>query len=315
MFRIRRVIDQTLPVDLHAVQQAEEIFRSQFHYVPAEDIRSIGDKLGNPFRERLRYVLYVAESARGVLLGASLVCHDPDLKFCFLDFLAAARGSVRGGVGGALYERVRHQAAAWGCRGLFADVLTDDPEKCPEGDAGLTNASRLKFYERYGARPIVNTRYDTQLAAWGPAPFLLLFDALDSDASLSREWTRKVVAAVLTRKYGDTCSAALVEEIVSSFQDDPVRIRPFRYVRPEKVRSEVVSPQVELAALVATDRHAIHHVRERGYVEAPVRVDSILKVLEGTGRFERVRPRSFPEKHILAVHDKAFILSVRSNCV
>ena len=31
-------------------------------------------------------------------------------------------------------------------------------------------------------------------------------------------------------------------------------------------------PADERIALIVSDRHTIHHVRERGYVEAPVRI-------------------------------------------
>lgn len=64
-------------------------------------------------------------------------------------------------------------------------------------------------------------------------------------------------------------------------------------------------------ALVVTDLHAIHHVRERGYVEAPARIDAIERELRTLPFLERVEPRTFPESHILAVHDRDFVEYLR----
>jgi hypothetical protein len=46
-----------------------------------------------------------------------------------------------------------------------------------------------------------------------------------------------------------------------------------------------VLPEKKKIWLAVNDRHSIHHVRERGYVESPVRVKSILKELEKSGLF------------------------------
>ncbi|MCC7354959.1 MAG: hypothetical protein IT330_14540, partial [Anaerolineae bacterium] len=66
--------------------------------------------------------------------------------------------------------------------------------------------------------------------------------------------------------------------------------------------------------LVVNDRHAIHHVRERGYVETPNRITSILKGIEPTGLFARIDAQHFPERHIKAVHDSGFVSYVKSVC-
>jgi acetoin utilization deacetylase AcuC-like enzyme len=63
----------------------------------------------------------------------------------------------------------------------------------------------------------------------------------------------------------------------------------------------------EQIALIVNDRHQIHHVHERGYVESPVRVRSILAELDKSGLFARLKPRAFPDKNIHAVHDADFV--------
>jgi acetoin utilization deacetylase AcuC-like enzyme len=68
-----------------------------------------------------------------------------------------------------------------------------------------------------------------------------------------------------------------------------------------------VVPGDERIALIINDKHQIHHVRERGYVEAPVRIQTILKAIEPTGLFEIIPIRHFSEQHIKAVHDPEFV--------
>ena len=74
------------------------------------------------------------------------------------------------------------------------------------------------------------------------------------------------------------------------------------------------SPAPDSIALVINDKHDIHHVRERGYVEAPVRVASILKQIEPTGWFHRVAARPYPDSHLLAVHDPDYVHYLKTVC-
>ena len=67
-------------------------------------------------------------------------------------------------------------------------------------------------------------------------------------------------------------------------------------------------------ALVVHDQQAIHHVRERGYVESPARIPSILRQLQRTDLFEEVPARHYSEKHIKAVHDADFVNYLKGTC-
>jgi acetoin utilization deacetylase AcuC-like enzyme len=102
--------------------------------------------------------------------------------------------------------------------------------------------------------------------------------------------------------------------VVDSFRDDPVRVREPRYFRKQVSTIVPVSDRFRKIALVVTDRHAIHHVRERGYVESPVRIQTILEELERASLFDRVPPRDFSEKYITAVHDPGYIEYFRRVC-
>ena len=60
--------------------------------------------------------------------------------------------------------------------------------------------------------------------------------------------------------------------------------------------------------------HALHHVRERGYVERPARVDVILKALEPLPDVEKRPVRNFGEGPIRAVHDADFVNYLKNVC-
>jgi acetoin utilization deacetylase AcuC-like enzyme len=67
-------------------------------------------------------------------------------------------------------------------------------------------------------------------------------------------------------------------------------------------------------ALIVTDQHQIHHVKERGYVESPVRIRAISRVLEPTGFFDSVPLKSFGDSAINAVHDPDYVKYFKKVC-
>jgi acetoin utilization deacetylase AcuC-like enzyme/GNAT superfamily N-acetyltransferase len=315
VFRIRRIYDDILPVNKEAIGQVQSILRTQFWGVAEEEIAALPNHLRNPLKYRFRSILFVADDQHGRVKGFALLNHAADLNFCFLDFISAAPQKTGGGIGSILYERVREASVHFGVIGLFFECLPDDPALCKDEGTRKQNAARLRFYERYGARPVCNTAYETPLKPEDECAPYLVFDGLGQKISLRRETARAIVQAILERKYGNICPKGYIDMVVSSFGDDPVRLREPRYIKdkaPEPVPF-IHAKEIKIA-LVVNDRHHIHHVHERGYVESPVRVQSILKEIEPTGLFERFPPRRFSEKHILAVHDSGFVTYLKRVC-
>jgi acetoin utilization deacetylase AcuC-like enzyme/GNAT superfamily N-acetyltransferase len=314
MLRIRRIYDDVLPVNKETLPQVKEILRSQFPDVSEDEIDSLDGKLRNPFQQRFCTILFVAETMRGRVLGFATLLHEPEIAFAYLDWIATVSGKTGGGLGGALYDRVRREAVALRATGLFFECLPDDPHECPEPSVLKANRARLRFYERYGARPIINTAYERPVNPGDTCMPYLVFDGLDQPHPLRRAYAKKVVRAILERKYADLCPPEYVESVVASFKDDPVALRNFRYVKPEAAKSAVESQSFEQIALIINERHTIHHVHERGYVESPVRVRNILTELEKGGLCAQMKPRHFPAKHIYAVHDADFVNYLRRAC-
>jgi acetoin utilization deacetylase AcuC-like enzyme/GNAT superfamily N-acetyltransferase len=312
MFAIRRVYDDVLAVNRAAIEAASAILGAQFEGAPRRDVEGIADKLRNPFKQGFRTILFVAEEKRRKVVGFALLFHEPTLHFTYLDYIASAAGLTSRGIGGALYEKLRGEAVALGCRALLFECQPDDLPGVPE-EVRKANAARLRFYERYGARPIAGTEYhapvDDDDAEPGP---LLVLDRLGKNEPIDRAWMRKVVRAILERKYAHLCPPEYVDRVVRSIQDDPIALRELRYLR-KPVASQPRARR-ESIALVVNDRHDIHHVRERGYVESPVRIPRILAALGSTDWFETLRPKERSLRHVEAVHDKDLVGYLRRAC-
>jgi acetoin utilization deacetylase AcuC-like enzyme/GNAT superfamily N-acetyltransferase len=311
MLRIRRIYDDVLPVNKQILAQVKDILRSRFTGVKEAEIELIGEKLRNPFKHRFRTLLFVAETLRGKVQGFAMVLLEPEIGFVFLDWIAIIRGNTGGGLGDALYDRVRREALALNAKGIFFECLPDDVGACPDKALLKANRARLRFYERYGARPVVNTGYETPVNSDDSCMPYLVYDGLEMQKPLRKAFLKKVVRAILERKYADLCPPEYVESVLDSIKDDPVKLRDFRYVKPESAITDIGKRSLEQIAMIVNDKHTIHHVHERGYVESPVRVRSILVELEKSGMFVRLKPESFPEKHIYSIHDKDFVNYLR----
>jgi acetoin utilization deacetylase AcuC-like enzyme/GNAT superfamily N-acetyltransferase len=314
MIRIRRIYDDVLPVNRSALREVRQIFDEQFPDAPVADIEPLAERLRNPFRKRFRTILFVAENQRHHVNGFAIVLHEPEIGFCYLDYLAAGKAVPGRGIGAALYEHVRDEALGLGVEGVFFECLPDDKDRCADPAQRKLNAARLRFYERYGARPIVGTSYELPVpgAEDDNLPHLV-WDDLDRDRPLRAKFAKQVVRAVLERKYSDLCPPEYVRAVVDSFRDDPVRLREPRYVKvPEHRPATPHGP--ELIAMTINDKHEIHHIHERGYVESPVRIKAIAGELEGSGLVETIAVREYPLKHVLAVHDADFVDYLQRAC-
>jgi len=311
MFRIRQIVGDGLPIDRGEIASVQKILRERFKGMDASEIDALPQKLADPVGFKLRAMLFVADDLEGRVRGFALVSHAKDVGFCLLDYIASAQ-MTSNGIGGALYQRVREEARSLGALGLFFECLPDDPAACSDPEYAKANAARLRFYERFGARPIVGTGYETPITPGRKDLPHLMYDDLGTGAPLSKGDARRVVRAILERRYGHICTPEYTQSVVDSIREDPVQLRRARYANGPR---PTPPPSAEgLIALVVNDKHDIHHVRERGYVESPVRVASILKGLDSTGLFLPVPPKAYPESVIRAVHDKELVDYIKACC-
>ena len=71
------------------------------------------------------------------------------------------------------------------------ECLPDDEALCRDKSDIEQNKSRLAFYERYGARPITGTKYETRVNPEDDCPPYLVFDNLDSEDGFNCVFCKK----------------------------------------------------------------------------------------------------------------------------
>jgi len=315
MIRILKISNPYLEANFSKIDKVKEILREQFPYVKEKKINHLEELLTDPLKYKYQASLFVTEDLNESVKAFALLLYMPDLHFCFLDYLAVSPDKSSSGIGEAFYERIREEADSLGAIGLFYECLPDDPALCDDQETLLQNRKRLAFYEHLGGRPIVNTLYESRVKPSDDCPPYLVFDGLGKTDSLSRRKARAIVKAILERKYPDYCDEKYNRKVLRSIIDDPVKLRPPRYTRKRHARlSGTNLADNKKIFLVVNDKHIIHHIRERGYVESPVRVKSILKEIEKSGLFRKGQVKEFPDKNILEVHDRIYFNYFKKVC-
>lgn len=315
MLRIRKISNPYLSSNLLSMDQVKKILASQFPDIWQQKIEMIDEQLINPLKYKYQSILLISENIHDTILGFAIMKFMPDLGFCFLDFIATSPGKTSTGVGGVLYQRVREEAEALGADGLFFECLPDDPELCRNKENIEQNKKRLAFYERFGARPFANTLYETPVKPEDDCPPYLVYDGLGLNSSLPKNRARKIVRAILERIYGNYCSEEYIKMVIKSITEDPVTLRPLRYHKKDKSKElrRWLSEKNKIFWVI-NDNHSIHHIHQRGYVEAPVRIPQIRSELEKTGIFRLGKSAEFPEKHILDVHHRGYVQYFKKVC-
>jgi acetoin utilization deacetylase AcuC-like enzyme/GNAT superfamily N-acetyltransferase len=312
MIRFGRIFDRVSDADRRKTAEVQALFRTAF---PEEGdyAERIPELLEHRHERGYDVVLLTAEEEGDRVIGFALAHYYPNLHYAYLDFIASDPDRRTLGIGGALYEAAREHLARKGARGLFMDVPPDDPALLKDPVRLPVNQQRLKFYEQFGAFPVADTRYEAAppLGQTYDPPYLV-YDPLGRQSPLPRADARKVVREILTKKFGWDARDPHVTGVVRSFRDDPVRLRPPRYA-PEEPSANPASGRLRPIKLVVSEHHALHHVRERGYVERPVRVDAILRGLSGLP-LDRVPVRPFDEQPIRAVHDDDYVTYLATVC-
>lgn len=312
MFRIRKLKDTRTPASRETVAEIQGILRAQFPGMSEEMIAKLPEQLEDPLAPGFVSEILVAENGHGQIRAFALMLYFPDLRFAWLDTIATAPGRSGAGMGDALYQEVRAEAAAQpGARGLFFECLPDDPALSPNAATRRQNAARLRFYERHGARPVMGAAYETPLTPGDADPPYLMFDGLDRFDPPPRARLAAIVEAILRRKYGDLCPEDYITAIVTSVRKGNPRLRAPRHVKPAP---DSAAPEGPSIPLVVNDRHQIHHVREQGYVESPVRIPAILKEIAKTGLFRQEPARDFADRWIREVHDGHLVDYIREAC-
>lgn len=313
MLRIRCIHGGFLPINRDRIEQAQGLFREAF-----PDIADAADKipafLEKPVEHGFSAGLILLERGAGRVDAFALVLHFPHCQSVFLDYLAVRR-TIRGsGMGTALYEALREYSQDVGAHGLYFEVEPDAPHLTPDAEARTEAQKRIRFYERYGVRTLVNPVYSQPIGD-PPTTAYLLFDGLGRTDPLPRHEARDAVHMILTRRFAHVSTPAEVQRILAGFQDDPVRFLPMHYVKKSRPSRHVDSHRLDRPfLLISSQKHVIHHVKQRGYFERPMRVGALQGPLEATGLFSLAEPQNFPDSVITEVHEHHFFTYLKTVC-
>ena len=313
MFRIRALHGSAFLLSRDRLDQVRSIFRETFpeHAEYADKIDSI---LRHPIAHGYRGALLLAEGAAGRVDAFALVLYFEQVKSAFLDFVGTRAEARSRGIGGALYEAVREYCSRLGAKALYLDVQPDVPELTPDPAKLEESRHRMRFYERYGVRVVEGTQYHKPLGT-PPTTGFLLYDGLGRNAPLTRKEARTTVEMILRRRFGYMADDGYIREVVNSFRDDPVRLRPLQYRKRERPHPEIIPRRLsQMYAMVRSPRHQMHHVRERGYFESPIRAETIYESLDTLGLFTSLSPRPHGYGALAAVHDPEFLTYLRVVC-
>ncbi len=314
MFRIRKITNPFTEGNKQVMDKIKAIIRLQFSGIKETQIEEIAVHMTDPIRTKYHTSIVMADDFRGNIRGFAILMYMSDLKFCYLDLLAVNPGRPTSGVGGAIYERIREEAASLGTIGLFYECLPDDPSLCQNPVALKQNMKRLAFYERFGAYPIINTSYETPVKPGDDCPPYLVYDDLGTKRQLSAAEFKKVCKAILTRKYSQICPPEYIRMVIGSIKDNPVRLREPRYIKKPEDESRLLKHNNTRLQLFVNGKHQIHHIKEVGYVESPVRVKTIFREISKLGILSEGKVREFPDRFILEVHAPAYVKYFKTVC-
>ena len=313
MIRFRRIFDLSASADRRGFDEVVDMFKLTF----PEEV-AILDRMGklaeSGVTEDFAWILLVAENSRREVLGFSFSLYFPDIRFGYLYYIASHPERRARGIGGALYEATRELLVAKGAQGMFFDAGPDEKEKLRHPELLGINRSRLKFYESYGARPVIGTEYD---AVPNPAnegyQTFLMYDPLERKKPLSMREARRFVRRMFHAQYGLEKDDPYTRQVTRSFSDDPVRIRAPASNASSTATVPETNRWLRPIKVVVSERHSIHHLKERGYVERPVRVDAVLRGLRELP-VEILPRRRFGLAPVLEVHDPHLVHYLEAVC-
>ncbi|MCB0322987.1 MAG: histone deacetylase family protein [Bdellovibrionales bacterium] len=308
MFRIHRVYDDALLANPRLRNEIGTLLRRSFPGLTERDTRQLIDLVARPWTRGFRHYLFTAEKA-GNLIGAAICSFHDQLQFMYLDYIAAHQVERRGGVGEALYQRIREHSIEAGALGLFLECRPDSRAAAPDEATHRINKARVRFYERFGARVVEGTRFEDERS--DKTRWTLMYDSLDRKRPLSRTFAVSVIEVILREKNRATCPSSFRRRVRESVTRDPVVLRTPGHQSTEAYgksapRSSRSPANDERILLVKSDAHEIHHVRDKGYCEVPVRVREITRGLNQLDIFLPKAIKPFSEKHVTAVHDPQF---------
>ena len=295
--------------------EVQRIFRSYFGAAYTEYADTIPDLLRRQAQLGHRTILITAEDPhRRHVIAFAIALHYAEIDATLLDFIVVDPVVRQRGIGGALYEALREYLQGMKTRGLYLEARPDDPELESDPARRRENRARIRFYERYGARVIGGTTYEAKRPGHAEGEPYLMFDSLGEPRQPTGDEVRAMMSAILFRKYRYATDDPYPRSIVDSVPDGPVPLQPPRGPTPPQPRAAPKREVYRPLKVLVTPHHRLHHVKEQGYVERPVRVERIVTALGTLPGIEFVDVTDHGDAPILAVHDPDFVHYLERVC-
>lgn len=258
------------------------------------------------------FYLFVAEK-KGDVTGVAIVSYFRDENFYYVDYIASKRSSSSRGIGAALYSRIKEQSVLTESQGIFLECETTEREFCASDEEQNQNKNRLNFYRKFGAQKLENSSYEN--VRLDKSSLYLLFDN-NKVSKISMVALKSIVKAILKSHTEKKCSKEYIKAVVDSLADSHFQM--IAKAGPKKIKtvSEKMKtvPLDQKIPLTLNTLHVIHHVKEKGYVESPIRIDSILKEIDKLDYFDHIPTKSYPDSLVLEVHDSQYYKFLKQIC-
>lgn len=304
MIRFGRIFDRGTEADQRKLSEVQALFTRIFPR-EADYAHTLELLLAEHKRPDCEAILLTAENEAGAVIGLVQFFYFPSIRFGYLNYIGSDPDRPHRGIGQALYEVMREYLINRGARGALLEFPPDEAAMVSDRNRLSANRSRARFYESFDIRPILGTAWNTPPEHPGYDPPWLAYDSLGTGRPLGRNELRKVMTAILEHRYQRKPGEDYVKTMIESVRDDPVQLRPPRYQHKPAPALRWGNRLTPLKLLIPK-QHEIHHVRRRGYVERPARVNAIVKALHDLPTESR-RPRHYGEDVIRAVHAADYV--------
>ncbi|MFZ5950512.1 MAG: GNAT family N-acetyltransferase [Candidatus Rifleibacteriota bacterium] len=222
-------IDSLSSHNLEIVHQVQSIISGQFPTARVKDIQEIPQRLENQAKAGYHTSLFAAISGHDQVIGFAIVLSFRLPDFHWLEYISAAPGMQGHGIGSLIYRHIQNELRLQGASELFFECCIDDAGAIFDPATLADNIARMRFYERHGARPLINNDYPCPICPDDQDLYYLMFDPLGLPSyGPNRDLTRQVVDRIMKLRYSDLYTEAEIEELCLSFADDPSAVRsPF----------------------------------------------------------------------------------------
>ena len=187
-------------------------------------IKIIFEYLNNPSPKAFAKIIFI-DFENDKLQALALLSYNKTFNFMFLDCLAVAPENKGQGLGQKLYHHLQDYTKNLQAKALFFECIVDIPSIVKDEKELFENTARLRFYKKFGAKPIIGSKWEEPDEDDIGYPSFLMLDNLNNQELPSALYVSNIVRCLLENKFSYCCSKENIEMVVNSFKE-PITLRP-----------------------------------------------------------------------------------------